>query len=201
MIIDLASFAFGCNLLEGTGTPPWGTALGQHKPDYKFSHDGCLELLAGMVYNAVPLKQVCLPIGRGGNIVSGMEDPNIQLAAVFRNVFVNGQKINNPFIMIIYKEDSDSHSGRRHLKYNPKTSYRQKDGRVYSNEDFLREVRQKFSVAEDACWFVYKLDLSAQTELRMSAVFVNKERSVTYSDSRERKQTWQQLVETSESAL
>ena len=86
MIIDLASFAFGCNLIEGTGTPPWGTALGQQKPDYVFTHEGFEELLVGMVYNAVPLKQVCLPIGRGGNIVSGQEDTNIQLASVFRNV-------------------------------------------------------------------------------------------------------------------
>ena len=69
MIIDLASFAFGCILSEGTGTPPWGTALGQQKPDYVFTHEGYQELLSGMVYNSVPTKQVCMPIGRGGSIV------------------------------------------------------------------------------------------------------------------------------------
>lgn len=195
MTIDLASFAFGFNLMEGTGTPPWGTALGQQKPDYTFTHKGYKELLAGMVYNAVPLKQVYLPIGRGGNIVSGQEDPNIQLASVFQNVFVNGKRINKPFTMIIYKEDSLSHSGRRHLKYNPKTSFRQKDGFVCTNEDFLNEVRKSFSLAEDSCWFVYQIDASLQTELHLSAVFVDKQHSVSYPDSRTRKQAWQQLVE------
>lgn len=195
MIIDLASFAFGCNLEEGTGTPPWGTALGQQKPDYVFTHEGFEKLLAGMVYNAVPLKQVYLPIGRGGNIVSGLEDSNIQLASVFRNVFINGEKIDKPFIMIIYKEDSPSHAGRRHLKYSPKISYRQKDGYVCTNDDFLKEVYKKFSLAEDACWFVYDIDLSRQTELHLSAIFVDKNKSVTYPDSRTRKEEWHQLVE------
>lgn len=195
MIIDLASFAFGFNLIEGTGTPPWGTALGQQKPDYTFTHEGYKELLAGMVYNSVPLKQVYLPIGRGGSIVSGQDDNNIQLASVFYNVFVNGKKINKPFTMIIYKEDSLSHSGRRHLKYNPKTSYRQKDGFVWTNEDFLNEVHKTFSLAENACWFIYQIDASLQTKLHLSAIFVDKQHSVTYSDSRTRKQVWQQLVE------
>lgn len=195
MNIDLASFAFGCNLVEGTGTPPWGTALGQHKPDYMFTHDGFKELLAGMVYNAVPLKQVNLPIGRGGCIVSGQEDTNIQLASVFHNVFVNGKRINKPFTMIIYKENSSSHAGRRHLKYNPKTSFRQKDGFVCTNEDFLNEVRKTFSLSEDACWFVYQIDASSQIELHLSAIFVNKQHSVTYTDSRDRKQKWNELIE------
>lgn len=195
MIIDLASFAFGCTLVDGTGTPPWGTALGQQKPDYIFTRDGYQELLSGMVYNSVPLKQVCLPLGRGGNIVSGQDDSNIQLAAVFNNVYVNNVKIDKPFIMIIYKEDSISHSGRRHLKYNPKISFRQKDGYVCTNEDFLLEVRKTFSLNDHACWFVYKMDLSCQTELHMSAIFVDKQHPVTYKDSHDRKQTWLYLVE------
>lgn len=194
MIIDLASFAFGCNLIEGTGTPPWGTALGQHKPDYTFTHDGYKDLLVGMVYNAVPLKQVYLPIGRGGNVVSGQEDLNIQLASVFNKVFVNGKYINKPFIMILYKEDSLSHTGRRHLKYNPKTSYRQKDGYVYTNDDFINEVRNTFSLDDNACWFVYKIDIPNQIELHMSAIFVDKQHSVTYPDSQIRKQIWSELV-------
>ncbi len=195
MIIDLASFAFGCTLVEGTGTPPWGTALGQQKPDYKFTRDGYQELLSGMVFNSVPTKQVWMPIGRGGNIVSGQDDTNIQLASVFSNVYVNNVKIGKPFTMVIYKEDSLSHSGRRHLKYNPKISYRQNDGYVNSNEDFLLEVHKVFSLSNHACWFVYKIDLSCQTELHLSAVFVNKHNSVTYKNSQERKNAWLQLVE------
>ena len=97
--------------------------------------------------------------------------------------------------MIIYKEDSPSHSGRRHLKYNPKTSFRQKDGFVCTNEDFLNEVHKIFSISVDACWFVYKIDASIQTELHLSAIFVDKQHSVSYPDSRSRKQAWQQLIE------
>ncbi|MBR4219457.1 MAG: hypothetical protein IKR71_10515 [Bacteroidales bacterium] len=195
MIIDLASFAFGCILEEGTGTPPWGTALGQQKPNYTFAHEGYKELLAGMIYNAVPLKQICLPIGRGGNIVSGVENTNIQLASVFHNVYINGEKINKPFIMIIYKEDSPSHPGRRHLKYSPKISYRQHNGFVCTNEDFLKEVRMKFALSDDACWFVYQIDASLQTELHLSAIFVNKQHSVTYPNSAVRKKEWSKLVD------
>lgn len=195
MIIDLASFVFGCNLVEGTGTPPWGTALGQHKPDYAFTHEGCEEILIGMVYNSVPLKQIYLPIGRGGNIVSGIEDTNIQLASAFQKVFVNGQRINKPFMMVLYKEDSHSHSGRRHLKYSPRISYRQKDGFVHTNEAFLAEVRNVFSLSENACWFVYEINLSKQNELHLSAIFVDKQHAITYLDSRSRKQEWQQLIE------
>lgn len=195
MILDLASFAFGCNLVEGTGTPPWGTSLGQHKPDYAFSHDDYPNVIVGMLYNSVPLKQVCLPIGRGGNIVSGLEDTGIQLASVFERVFVNGVQIKHPFTMVIYKETSDSHNGRRHLKYNPKISYRRKDGYVCSNEGFIEEIRKVFGLSNDACWFVYEMDFSAQTELRINAIFVDKQSSVTYPDSRTRKQQWQQLVE------
>ena len=103
--------------------------------------------------------------------------------------------------MVIYKEESDSHAGRRHLKYNPKTSYRQKDGYVYTNEGFIEEVRKTFELTKDACWFVYKLDLSSQTELYMSAIFVDKQKNAVYPDSRTRKQIWQQLVEKEESFL
>lgn len=195
MNLDLASFAFGCTLIEGTGTPPWGTALGQQKPDYEFKHEGCQELIVGMVYNSVPRQQVCLPLGKGGNIVSGVEAPNILLTSVFHKVYVNDVRINYPFTMIIYRESSNSHCGRKHLKYSPKISYRSKDGYVYTNEDFIEIVRKTFSLSKDACWFIYKLDLSHQTELRMYAIFVDKQHNVIYQDSHERKQAWQELVE------
>lgn len=194
MIIDLASVTFGCALIEGTGTPPWGTALGQQRPDYKFNRDGYLEVLMGMMYNAVPLKDVWLPIGKGGIIVTGIENPGIQLASVFNNVFVNGKKINHPFAMIIFKESSVSHNGRRHLKYSPKISFRDGNGYVYSNDGFVLEVRKTFNLADDACWFVSRLDLSTQTELHMKAHFVNQTGSMVYQNSKERKEAWQKLI-------
>ena len=190
MKIDLASFAFGCTLVEGTGTPPWGTALGQQRPDYKFNHEGYQDVLVGMIYNAVPLKDVWLPLGKGGNIVTGIDNNGIQLAAVFHKVFVNHTKINHPFAMVIFKEVSDSHYGRRHLKYTPKISFRESSGFVYSNEGFISEVRKTFHLTDDACWFRSEIDMSTQTELHMKAHFVNQTGGMTYQNSKERKESW-----------
>lgn len=194
MKIDLASFAFGCSLIEGTGTPPWGTALGQKKPDYKFDHEGYQDILIGMMYNAVPLKDVWLPIGKGGNIVTGVDNPGIQLASVFNNVFVNKTKINHPFAMIILKEFSNSHYGRRHIKYTPKISFRDENGYVYSNEGFIEEVKKKFELTNDACWFISEINLSTQTELHLKAHIVNKEKNMVYKDSKERKAVWTNMI-------
>ena len=194
MKIDLGSFAFGCSLVNGTGTPPWVRALGQQRPDYKFNHDGYLETIAGMLYNAVSLKDVWLPLGKGGNIVTGFENHGIQLASVFHNVFVNGKTINHPFAMIIFKESSDSHNGRRHLKYTPKISFRDKKGYVYSNKGFIDEVIKTFNLSAIACWFISELDLSTQTELYMTAHIVNPNNSMVYYDSKERKEAWSALI-------
>ena len=194
MKIDLASFAFGCTLIEGTGTPPWGTALGQQRPEYKYSQEGSKDIIVGMLYNAVPLKDVWLPIGKGGNVVTGIDNPGIQLASVFQNVYVNGTKINHPFSMVIFKESSDSHNRRRHLKYTPKISFRDEKGYVYSNEGFLSEVRKTLGLADDACWFVSELDLSSQTELHLKVHVVNKTGCMTYQNSKERKDAWQKLI-------
>ena len=48
MKLDLDSFAFGFELIEGTGTPPWGTSFGQNSPDYKFVREGFEEIIVGM---------------------------------------------------------------------------------------------------------------------------------------------------------
>ena len=194
MKIDLASFAFGCTLIEGTGTPPWGTALGQQRPEYKFSQEGSNDIVVGMLYNAVPLKDVWLPIGKGGSVVTGIDNPGIQLASVFHKVYVNGVKINYPFSMVIYKESSDSHNGRRHLKYTPKISFRDEKGKVFSNEEFITEVRKTFNLADDACWFVSEINLSSQTELHMKAHFVNPAGIMVYENSKERKEAWNKLT-------
>ena len=85
-------------------------------------------------------------------------------------------------------------SERRHLKYTPKISFRDKKGYVYSNEGFIAEVRKALGLADDACWFVSELDLSLQTELHMKAHVVNKTGSMTYQNSKERKEAWSALL-------
>lgn len=194
MKLDLASFAFGFELIEGTGTPPWGTSFGQISPEYKFVREGFEEIIVGMLYNAVDLRQVLLPLGRGGNFVKGSETSVVQLASVFNKVYVNGEKIDYPFTLIILKEDSASHSGRRHLKYSPKISYRAFNGRVFSNNDFISMVRQHFGLADNACWFVNELKIENQDTLHMEAIFVNKDTFEVYQNSKERKQKWQNLL-------
>lgn len=194
MNLDLASFAFGANLLNGTGTSPWGTSLGQSQPDYKFTAKGYENILCGMVYNSVPLKTIGLPLGKGGNTSYCHENDGCQLAAVFNKVFINGQQIDAPFAMIIFKEDSVSHAGRRHLKFSPKIFFKDKHGYIHTNQDFLSAAYQKLGLAPDACWFVYKMEIENLDELHMSAMIVNANGPVLYADSKERATAWHKLV-------
>jgi hypothetical protein len=198
MKLDLASFAFGAILIEGTGTPPWGTSFGQNNPDYKFVREGHEEIIVGMLYNAVDLNTVSLPLGKGGCFYKASEKPIVQLASVFNNVFVNGEKIDYPFTMVILKDDSLSHYGRRHLKYSPKISYRGKNGYVFTNDEFIQKVRKHFHLTENACWFIHEIKIENQNVLHMSAVFVNKDKHEVYQDSKERKQKWQKILEKAE---
>lgn len=194
MNLDLASFAFGANFLNGTGTPPWGTSLGQSQPDYKFTAKGYENILCGMVYNSVPLNTVGLPLGKGGNTIYCHENNGCQLAAVFNKVFINGKKIDAPFAMIIFKEDSVSHAGRRHLKFSPKIFFKDKKGYIHTNQDFLDVALQALNLAADACWFVYKMDIANLDELHMSAIIVRADAPVLYADSKERAVEWRELV-------
>ena len=195
MNLDLASFAFGANFLNGTGTSPWGTSLGQSQPDYKFTTKGYENILCGMVYNSVPLKTVGLPLGKGGNTTYCHENDGCQLAAVFHKVFINDIKIDAPFAMVVFKEDSLSHAGRRHLKFSPKIFFKDKTGYVHTNQEFLNRARKALDLKEDACWFIYKMDVINLDELHLTAIIVRKDAPVLYADSKERATEWRKLVE------
>lgn len=160
MNIDIGSFAFGSYLESGTGTPSWGTALGQSKPDYKFTYPGAEAILIGMVYCSVPLEHVSLPLGKGGRIYQASELEECQVASLFRKVYVNGVKINYPFVLVLVKESSDSHSGRKSIKYSEKNAYQTKREH-YSNQEFLRQARLKLGLLENACWFVYNIEVTS----------------------------------------
>lgn len=194
MKLDLASFAFGATILNGTGTSPWGTSLGQSRPDYKFTAEGYENILAGMVYKAVPLKTIGMPIGKGANIVYGNETENIQLAAVFDKVYFNGTLIKAPFALVVLKEDSASHKGRRHLKYSPKIFFTEEDGYTYSNSDFLEQLREQIDLSEKACWFIHEVTIKNLDELHFSAVIVNPNGPEVYQDSKERAECWRKLM-------
>ena len=193
MNIDLGSFAFGSNLRNGAGTPSWGTALGQSFPEYKITYPGSEAILIGMVYCSVPLKNVSLPIGKGGSRYKASDREECQMASLFRKVYINDTKIDYPFIMVLFKEESDSHPGRKSIKYSDKNDYN--DGsEYYSNQEFIKVARISLNIQEDACWFVYKIEVHNQDELHLYAVVVDKDKTVFYENSSERKKAWQQLI-------
>lgn len=189
MNLDLGSFAFGSSLDSGGGTPSWGTALGQSQPAYKFTYPGAEAILIGMVYCSVPMNRVSLPLGKGGAIFIASELEECQLTSLFKKVYINGIRIDYPFIMVLVKEKSDSHPGRKTIKYSNKNTYSYKTEN-YSNGEFIRQARIKLGLKEGACWFIYAMDILNQDELHMSAVIVNANSSETYPNSQTRRNIW-----------
>ena len=193
MIIDLGSFAFGSSLQNGTGTPSWGTAVGQSRPEYKITREGADRLIMGMVYCSVPTKYVKMPVGKGGKVLSGTETDAFKLAAVFHKVYVNNVKIDYPFVLILDKEESESHPGRLSIRYSDKIIYQ--DGEeFYGNATFIKKVREAFEMSEEACWFAYDIDVKKQDTLLISIAVVNPDEKETYLNSEVRKKKWQQLI-------
>ena len=194
MKLNLSTLAFGSIIEKGGGTPSWGTELGQSKPDYKFTIDGCEEILVGMLYNSVNLHHVSLPLGKGGHVDIATNFEECHLAAVFRKVYINGIRIGYPFIMVLIKELSVSHTGRRSIKYSDKISYNFSGERL-SNLEFFRVARKELGLNWESCWFIYEMNVRNLDELHFKAVIVNKEYSESYHDSAERKEHWLSLID------
>ena len=194
MKIDLGSFAFGSTITSGGNTPSWGTSLGQIKPDLKLTYPGYENIVIGMVYKSIPVDKVYIPLGKGGHVYNSLEDEGIQLAAMFDKVYINEIRVNAPFIMLIYKENSDSWRGRKVLKYNIKIEYRRGNNDIVSNSDFVIAAREALQLADNACWFVYNLEVCHQDELHMSAVIVDEKESVEYENSSKRSDIWKSLI-------
>lgn len=197
MNIDLSSFAFGSTLKEGTGTCSWGTSFGQSQPAYKFTFDGCIPVITGMMYCSAPKHFFFMPLGRGGKVVDCQNDDTIQLTSIFHKVYVNGEKIDYPFLMAIIREESASHNGRRSLKYSDKITY--DDGtHQYSNTEFISQVRKKLSLDESACWFVYAIEIEDFDKLVLKMAIVDPDKTVEYANSSVRKNHWLSLLPTGE---
>ncbi len=192
MILDLGSFAFGSSLESGSGTPSWGTSIGQGK-DYKITYPGANELLIGMIYMSVPLNTISIPLGKGGHVYKASEYVGCQLASLFRKVYVNGREIGYPFAMLLLKEDSDSHSGRKTIKYSDKIEYQGPEGH-FSNQEFIRIARDVVGLGENACWFIYKIEVCEQDELHLYAGVVTLDENVKYLNSEERKKKWLEII-------
>ncbi len=194
MKLNLSSLAFGSIIEKGGGTPSWGTELGQSKPDYKFTIEGCEDILVGMLYNSVNLHHVSLPLGKGGHVDIASNFEECHLASVFRKVYINGILIGYPFMMVLIKELSASHTGRRSIKYSDKIAY-SFSGERLSNQEFFRVARKKLGLNWESCWFIYEMNVLNQDELHFKAVIVNTECSESYRDSAERKEHWLSFID------
>lgn len=193
MNIDIGSFAYGGSVQTGGNTPSWGTSLGQSQPDYKFTYPGAENMLIGMMYCSIPLKYVSLPLGKGGRVNIASEISECQLASLFNKVYINEKKIDYPFLMVLVREESASHTGRRTIKYSDKIAYN--DGvNQYSNQQFIKESKNILGLADDACWFVYSMEILHQDELHMYSVVVDAKKSVKYQDSQTRRKKWLDLL-------
>lgn len=194
MKLNLSSLAFGSIIEKGGGTPSWGTELGQSKPDYKFTIEGCEDILVGMLYNSVNLHHVSLPLGKGGHVDIASNFEECHLASVFRKVYINGILIGYPFMMVLIKELSASHTGRRSIKYSDKIAY-SFSGERLSNQEFFRVARKKLGLNWESCWFIYEMNVLNQDELHFKAVVVNTESSESYRDSADRKEHWLSFID------
>ena len=196
MKIDLGSFAFGSSVSSGGNTPSWGTSLGQIKPDLKLTYPGYDNIVIGMVNKSIPVDKVFIPLGKGGHVCNSLEDEGILLAALFDKVYINEKKVNAPFIMLIYKESSDSWAGRKTLKYSVKIEYRRNKNDIVYNSDFIIAARKALHLTDNACWVISDMFILNQDELHMIAGIVNPNQSETYSTTELRKVAFINAIKT-----
>lgn len=180
MKLDIGSIAFNMNIADGSGTPSWGTALGQNA-DYKFSVPGAKELITSMVYSIIDKEQVFCPLGRGGH------SPNYshELASLYEKVYVNGELIPDAkFVLLIVKQiNGDNHVGRRTLKYSPKITYMDSD----INEDCIRRIKAHLGLNDNSAWFVHSIYTKNQDELHFEVIIANPDEALTFNSTEERK--------------
>lgn len=197
MKLDFKSLAFGYTLEHGTSTPAWETALGQGV-GYKMKDLGTInELTKGMIYKAVSPKTISFKKGKGGAVVKGdAENASLVIAAVFENVFINDHQIENgKFILLIVKDDTESHKGRLKLKYGLDNAYTNDEGVTVKNRDFQEVAAQQLGLSSDACWFIYDISVDNQDTLRLKTIIVNDEGPMTYADNTALHAAWDALVE------
>lgn len=199
MKIDIGTLAFGYKVNAGGATPNWATSLGQGK-EYKINDDVSIdELLKGIVYCSVPLEKISTKIGKGGRVVVGnSSDSPIIISSLFSKVYVNDTKIEDgKFILIVTKDNSESHAGRLRVKYGPSNTYEDSSIKV-SNQDFFDRVKRQLSLADDACWFVSDIGVVNQDQLVLQTIIVNPTGTEEYETSAELHRVWNALIQSQE---
>lgn len=193
MKLDLGSFAFNIKVQEGTGTPSWGTHLGQGV-DKKIIVEDAENLFTSMVYSAVPdIDQVGCPLGKGGN---KRKDFEFCLASIFKKVYVNEIHVDNAsFLLLVVKSVGDEfHKNRRTLKYSRRMTYRGDS----INEDCISKIKQTLGYTNEDAWFVSHLYTHNQDELHL---FSHKLKNQTYANSKDKSNALNSIVDAERTQL
>lgn len=174
-------------------TPNWAKPLGQGKK-YKINNDSEIEeVLKGIVHLSVPLERVSTIMGKDKHKVCGNDENSpIVLAGCFNQVYINDILIEGEKFILLLIRDTGTHSGRLQFKFSPENRYLE-NGKEYSNENFIRQMKLQLGLAEDACWFVYDMSVIEQEKLVLKTIIVNKNGSAEYENDDERRALWEKL--------
>lgn len=143
---------FNANI-EGSATVDWGHELGQSRNNgYLMKVEGCSDIINGLVFNQVKDANNFV-YGRGNT-----DNKDFEVISIFYNVVIRiydveedtyeNHTMSKPFILIIAKETSGSHSGRRTLKMNIGFTYNE-----IKNQEFYNEIT---NIISNPC-FAYSL--------------------------------------------
>ena len=199
MKIDITSLCFGFKIEKqnDSGTPAWATSIGQAPKDICFVDtkiEGLSEFIYGMMYKSHSdfdnLKV------RDIEGIDKREEPKSDrermMFSVFDEVYVNNIKVDGIYTISYEREDTTSHKNRLHICYAKYLTYN-----GHSNKETLLKMAAAIGCNSESCWFVSDISIRNQKELHFKAFVVNSEQSVTYNDSAERKQAWEQIIRNS----
>lgn len=191
MRIDITSFFFNTTIKDATATAAWGIAIGQSKVNnYKINTEieGLNNFLIGMNYRAQS-DYLNLDISK----MSSKRE--LLYFSIFDKIFVNGIKVENySYIILFAKEHSETHEGRLIISYPNYAKYENVaiEKKVDNNET-IKKIAEIIE-SQNGSWFVYDLTILNQDELHFSAVVVDKDNSIEYAKSKDRKDEWSNLI-------
>jgi 5-methylcytosine-specific restriction protein B len=189
MKIDLTSLYFNGETQTPGNTASWGTALGQ-KEGNQISVEGAIEIINLMknIKYSIKFDPKNNPSHKAN--IRQLKDKEYPYAAKFDFVYVNKEKVEGPFFMVVTEDtqftvETQKHIGRKILKYNTEIEV---DG--FSNRKFYERVQNMFG--KHACWFVSDIYVRG-TDLCFSAHKVS-DLPKEYKDAKERKDNWNLIV-------
>lgn len=134
----------------------WESSLGTGK-NYFFVTPGYENIITGILYNSIPLKDISNIFGKEKANVSG-DDPSqnpeqqaVQLAGIFNKVVVHYNDRSEPFdnapIILLVTQVQDPqkrHYGKRSIKYSVNTAYKKTENETIINQASFDTIQEKF---------------------------------------------------------